>query len=141
MAALYNGENLSNAITSGTLSEIAGYYSNRFNEMAYNGTSETIGTAPVGSFKPNALGLYDMLGNVWEICLDGYIDSNMKNMHIGVADLIDPLPHNSDLNHIVRGGSWKSVAHECRAACRNKTLYHNNIEQTVGFRVCAEAEF
>ena len=142
MTALYNGKNLSNTTTSGALSEIAGYYGNRYNDMAYDGTSVAVGTAPVGSFKPNALGLYDMLGNVWEICLDGYApNAPIADKHIGTEDLLDPLPSGGDWEHIVRGGCWKSVARECRAANREKVLSWSNYENAVGFRVCAEAEF
>lgn len=57
------------------------------------------GTSPVGRFKPNNFGLYDMLGNVSEWCEDGY-DSEAYSKH----GRNDPFVSNGS-NRVLRGGS------------------------------------
>jgi len=72
----------------------------------------------VGRYQPNAWGLYDMHGNVAELCLDGWV--NPAN-YDGSA-MIDPLHGTGSVQYIVaRGGSWQSNARECRAAARSWT--------------------
>jgi formylglycine-generating enzyme required for sulfatase activity len=68
-------------------------------------------TTPVGSFPPNAWGLYDMHGNVWEWCLDccgPYSPGNQE----------DPVDLESGIGRVLRGGSWFSTPRSCRSACR-----------------------
>jgi formylglycine-generating enzyme required for sulfatase activity len=62
-----------------------------------NYDSETI--KPVGNYKPNAFGLYDMHGNVWEWCNDWFGDYNPK-------DNKDPQGVSSGERRVVRGGSF-----------------------------------
>jgi formylglycine-generating enzyme required for sulfatase activity len=62
-------------------------------------------TQPVGKKRPNAFGLYDMHGNVWEWCWDGWDEDDYKlfSMHKAV---IDPLGPSLATFRVVRGGSW-----------------------------------
>jgi formylglycine-generating enzyme required for sulfatase activity len=68
--------------------------------------------APVGSFKPNAWGLYDMHGNVNECCED-YISSAYSP-----DDKLDPKGSNMVNKRVMRGGSWSRGAADCRSAAR-----------------------
>jgi len=84
-------------------------------------------TAPVGSYRPNRWGLYDMHGNVWEWCLDRYDEQ--------LTGGIDPVgPEKSDRGLVIRGGSWLSYPHYCRSAMRK--AHHERLNADyVGFRV------
>ena len=77
----------------------------------YNGSVPTPTAAQaVGGKLPNAWGLYDMHGNVWEWCLDWYASSP----EIG----IDPEGAVSGSDRMLRGGSWPNPASYCRSAIR-----------------------
>ena len=83
-------------------------------------------THEVGQKKPNAWGLYDMHGNVFEWCADWYDDTP----HGGV----DPKGPESGQNRVLRGGSWESGDSFCRAACRPCWGVPNFTGDDVGFR-------
>lgn len=57
------------------------------------------GVKPVGSYKPNPFGLYDMHGNVWEFCSDWY-------GAYAAGKSIDPMGVNNGRDHVLRGGSY-----------------------------------
>jgi formylglycine-generating enzyme required for sulfatase activity len=84
-------------------------------------------TTPVASFPPNAWGLYDMHGNVWEWCQDWYKEYT--------ADAVtDPIGPGSGLSRVFRGGCWNYSAQNCRTARRNgisPDVRHNSL----GFRL------
>jgi len=69
-------------------------------------------TAAAGSYAPNAWGLYDMHGNVWEWCLDWYAGN------LGTGAVTDPLGADSGSGRVLRGGSWDNPASRCRSAYR-----------------------
>ncbi len=73
-----------------------------------------VGTSPVGTFKLNAWGLYDMAGNVWEWCADWYAADYYKNKK-SVQGLINETPGS---NRVLRGGCWYFNAKNCRSADR-----------------------
>ena len=82
-------------------------------------------THPVATKAPNAWGLHDMHGNVWEWCADWY-DS-------AIAGGMDPKGPSSGVDRVYRGGSWNYDAASCRAARRNWD-YPDDRDPTLGFR-------
>ncbi len=92
-------------------------------------------TVPVGSYQPNAFGLYDMHGNVWEWVQDMYNPSynnlptdGSANMSVGDSGL-----------RVLRGGSWNLYGDFCRSAVRDRDApaYRGNDS---GFRLIARAK-
>ena len=67
---------------------------------------------PVGSFSPNAFGLYDMHGNICEWTNDWYGEYD-------VNDTINPKGPDSGTRKVDRGGSYHNAAWQCRSACRS----------------------
>ena len=84
-------------------------------------------THPVGQKRPNAWGLYDMHGNVWQWCLDWYGG-------YGSETASDPEGPASGEYRVLRGGSWLSVLRGCRSADRYRAS-PSLTGSGVGFRV------
>ncbi len=70
-------------------------------------------TLKVGSFTPNAWGLYDTHGNVWEWCWDRYGEYSG-------GTVTDPVGPSSGSNRVSRGGGWFYRARRCRSAARDR---------------------
>ena len=100
----------------------------------YGQQGQSLGrTTTVGSFPPNALGLYDMSGNVWEWCSDtgrDYEDARRVNP----CTLQDP-----NAWHVVRGGTYTCGAKGCRVSARIKWWPGARCEAT-GFRIALTAD-
>jgi sulfatase modifying factor 1 len=90
-------------------------------------------TAPVGSHAPNALGLYDMLGNAGEFCSDGYD----PEYYASSPDEDPTGPTKETKGHVVRGGTFLNDAHLVRVSSRVECSdeYRNYV---IGFRVVVE---
>ncbi|MBD2616356.1 SUMF1/EgtB/PvdO family nonheme iron enzyme [Nostoc punctiforme FACHB-252] len=92
-------------------------------------------TTPVGSFPPNAFGLYDMHGNIWEWCQDYWHDNYQRAPIDGSAWLTTALSSGLLSNsRLLRGGSWYDNPGNCRSANRHKNGARNCYND-VGFRV------
>jgi formylglycine-generating enzyme required for sulfatase activity len=79
-------------------------------------------TTVVGAHPPNAFGLRDMHGNVWEWCLDAWDGS----ANYPAGPVVDPLSQ-AGSNRALRGGAYVSTAALCRSAARA------HVPATVGF--------
>ena len=123
----YRGDNPSGSSTTATLAPSDG------------------GTAIVGSYTPSDWGLYDMHGNIWELCLDWYEDN--ITAHGGAVNINPETPAQtlsgaSGANRVMRGGSWGSPARACRPACRTYAVpssRNTNDGYYAGFRVICTA--
>jgi formylglycine-generating enzyme required for sulfatase activity len=81
-----------------------------------NYLATTVGTLkPLGSYKPNAFGLYDMHGNVAEFCNDWLADYSNQ-------PVIDPQGPSSGLNRVIRGGSFNYPMYNVRSSRRYSVL-------------------
>lgn len=96
------------------LEEYAWYKANSPDDDHPKGT-----THPVGSKKPNAFGIHDMHGNVWEWTLDQYDPKAYERFAKNplTENPVTP-PTDQKWSHVVRGGSWADAAERCRCATR-----------------------
>jgi formylglycine-generating enzyme required for sulfatase activity/serine/threonine protein kinase len=85
-------------------------------------------THPVGQKKPNAWGLYDMHGNVWESVEDRYGDK-----YYAASPGIDPPGSATGNECVLRGGSWHNAPGDCRSAFRIRS-FPGNRNNDLGFR-------
>ncbi len=84
-------------------------------KFTIKGSDGYVFTAPVGSFKPNGFGLYDMHGNAWQWCADWY-----GNGYYAVSPTDDPTGPDSGDRRVLRGGSWIFWPSNCRSAGRGR---------------------
>jgi formylglycine-generating enzyme required for sulfatase activity len=89
-------------------------------------------TIAANEFPPNAFGLYQMHGNVWEWCLDNWHQGYKDAPSDGLAWLDKDADSSSD--RVIRGGSWNYSPQFCRSAYRY-SLAPDNRDFNLGFRV------
>jgi formylglycine-generating enzyme required for sulfatase activity len=90
-------------------------------------------TCKVGSYKPNAWGLFDMHGNVWEWCADWYGKDYYRD-----SPKTDPRGPSRGAGRVLRGGCWGLPGRGCRAA-RRGGREPGDRDSAVGFRVACDA--
>ena len=137
-AGLYNGKEQSRTtISDGVapmLDDIAWYGGLAANSIR-DGKMQTF---EVGLNHPNAYGLYDMLGNVYEWCLDWFAEGLEYS---DVSPVIDPVGAgaNASYRRVCRGGCFDLAPTECRSACRTHASDENAWDDRYGFRFCCPA--
>ncbi len=102
----------------------------------YKGNSQDK-THPVGQKKPNAWGLYDMSGNVWDWCEDDWHNNYIGAPKDGSAWLVNN-DNRSQFPKCLRGGSWFSFPYVCRSANRYRVNPDYDYGDS-GFRVVCGA--
>ena len=86
-------------------------------------------TSPVGSYQPNAFGLYDMHGNAWQWCSDYF-----RAKYYAASPVDDPTGPGSGSGRVLRGGSWNDGPGYVRSAACNGYSPDSGYDFT-GFRV------
>jgi formylglycine-generating enzyme required for sulfatase activity len=88
--------------------------------------------SPVGQFRPNAFGLYDMQGNVWEWCADWYGFD-----YYASSPVADPPGPDSGTHRVLRGGCWYTGVRSAR--CARRFGFQPEVRSDcMGFRVAVD---
>jgi formylglycine-generating enzyme required for sulfatase activity len=108
--------------------------SNRLEDVGWYGENSHRETKPVGLKKPNALGMYDLSGNVFEWCIDWWSNGDYYQQ-CKVEGIVDnPTGPARGSNRVVRGGRWFYFSRDCRVSFRFN-YDPRGVNGNVGFRL------
>ena len=124
------GDNTVDSLTYSGTSDV-----NKLGDYAWYYDSANDNTHEVGTKLPNAFGLYDMSGNVWEWCWNIYTDSYNTTTEGGN----DPTGVSVGSNRVIRGGGWNKESGYCSVSCRGYTDGPYFCGNILGFRVVRTA--
>ena len=114
------------AFYNGGIHELKCGYDINLDKMGWYCGNSYYATHPVALKQPNAWGLYDMHGNLWEWCQDWYTNN--------LNDGIDPVGSSEGQKRVIRGGAFIGIARHCRSASRN--CYDPGVRDgVIGFRL------
>jgi len=87
---------------------------------------------PVGTLRPNAWGLYDMIGSLWEWVADSFDAS-----YYSVSPVVDPKGPELSVRKVMRGGSYRCTPERARVGIRGTHVEHRSMS-VLGFRLAAD---
>ena len=146
--ALNDGRNLSDMTNAVELATTARYaYNSGWSKDIYQGLANGYqwtdfacgtekGTDKVGNYAPNAFGLYDMHGNIYDLCLDvyGIPKGSIDPCGWEPGHIESPLKQEARTS---RGGSWRHPAYSCSSGWREGVWVHSRM-YSLGFRLCLQ---
>jgi formylglycine-generating enzyme required for sulfatase activity len=132
-SAFNSGGEMETAFAATTMNALGRYVTNSGAGTFTQASDASLGTAYVGSYQPNAWGLYDMHGNVWEICVDRYAAD------YGPNNSTDPLGATTGTFINMKGGGIVSNAANCRSARRRDDRAMISAANDYGFRLASHA--
>lgn len=104
----------------------------RLGDYAWYGENSSLELHPVGGKLPNAWGLHDMHGNVWEWCEDSKRPYRKEKA-------VDPIGADTIESRAIRGGCWGNSARRVRCACRYQVSPRSS-DRHLGFRLVRDQD-
>ncbi len=125
------------ACRAGTITQYS--YGDDYNELPkYGWSNQKARETPhlVSTLLPNPFGLFDMHGNLNELCGDYYDDKGYE-----ASPANDPIGPSTGQGRVIRGGNWNNYAASCRSASRSNALASLQLIRYFGFRCVSELPF